>query len=298
MIPFNFHHLYYFFVVAKEGSVSRAAKELHIGQPAVSAQLRQFENYLNIKLFEREGRRLVLTEKGRNVLSYAKEIFDLGQEFIKSCGEWPKQGSSILRVGVLNGVPNAYTDALLSFILKGPSGIYVTLQKDSQEKLITGLTNYTLDLVLTDAPVQTPDSAQFQSHRVGRIPVVFCASPKIAKRYKVLPRDLNGAPMIYPTSHHQVYHAVQEYLLKHKVKPKVIAEIQDLENVRRLVLAGFGIAPINVFSIKHAPASEKTVILDRKHLSSIYDSVYLITKKRIRPNPWLEKIISRFSLPA
>jgi len=101
MIPFNYHHLYYFYTIAQSGSVSLAAKELRLAQPTLSAQLKQFESYLEKKLFLREGRKLILTDDGREVLSYAKAIFDLGKEFMDRQGDLLKKGR--IRIQVANG---------------------------------------------------------------------------------------------------------------------------------------------------------------------------------------------------
>ena len=92
MIPLNYHHLYYFYVIAKEGSVSKAAKTLRLAQPTLSAQLKQFESFLDKKLFERENRKLKLTEDGHRILGYAKSIFDLGQELMDHVGDLSQKG--------------------------------------------------------------------------------------------------------------------------------------------------------------------------------------------------------------
>ncbi len=296
MIPFNFHHLYYFFIIAREGSVSKAAKELRLGQPALSTQLKQFENYLNVKLFEREGKRLVLTEEGKHALYYAKEIFDLGQEFIDGFGDRSKVGRLRIQIGVLSGIPKAFVDALLKLILRLEPNVYIILQEEKIEKLVENLKTHLFDLVLTDVPFQTSAQEQIQNHLVGKIPIVFCASSELAKKYRKLPEDLRKAPIILPTSHSQIYHAVQEYFLQQEITPRVVAEIQDVETVRRLVLAGVGIAPLNEFTVKNAPASEKLTILFRKSKHPIYDSIYLITKKRRKPHLLTEKILQQFQL--
>ena len=130
------------------------------------------------------------------------------------------------------------------------------------------------------------------------IPVVFCAHLSLAKKIKSFPKDLNGTPMILPTAQSHIYHAIQEYLMRHKVTPKIIAEIQDVELVRRLALAGHGVAPMNQFTALKAPAKNRLVILDKKVSHSIFDKIYLLTKKRQKPNPLVTKIVRDFQLPS
>ena len=99
MIPFNYHHLYYFYTVARMGGISKARGELRLAQPTLSSQIKQFENFLNVKLFEREGKKLVLTDEGRSILSYAAEIFDTGKELIAHLGDISPRGRPRIQIG-------------------------------------------------------------------------------------------------------------------------------------------------------------------------------------------------------
>ncbi|MDD3151133.1 MAG: LysR family transcriptional regulator, partial [Candidatus Gastranaerophilales bacterium] len=113
MIPFNYHHLYYFYVIAQEGSIAKATEQLRLAQPTLSAQLKQFENFLNVKLFIRENRKLILTEEGHKVLSYAKLIFDIGQELRERMVDLTDKGRPRIHIGVSNFVPKTIIDLLL-----------------------------------------------------------------------------------------------------------------------------------------------------------------------------------------
>ena len=297
MIPFNYHHLYYFYTIAKMGSISKACEELRLAQPTLSSQLKQFESYLNLKLFERKGKKLVLTDEGRYIQSYAAEIFDTGRELMDGLGDISQKGRLKIQIGVSSFVPRAVVDALLRFLLKIEPGVYLSVQEDKTEVMIENLKTHLLDFVLTDTLLPSSAEGEIENHLVAKIPIVFCAHSSIARKYKRLPKDLEGAPVILPTTQSQVYQSVQEYFIAQKVKPKIVAEIQDVELVRRLVLTGIGVAPLNRFTITQAPSKEPLVILDKKSRHNIFDNIYLLIKKRKKNHPLIPKIIDQFKLP-
>lgn len=296
MIPFNYHHFFYFYTIAQTGSVSKASEKLRLAQPTLSAQLKQFENYLNLKLFQREGKRLVLTDEGRYLLSYAKEIFNIGQELMDNLSDLSHKGRLRIQIGVSNYTPKSFVDAFLQFILKTNSSVYMSVHEDKTEKMIDDLRKHVLDLVLTDTPSFDLAQDEIENHLVGKIPIVFCAHPKIARRYSKIPRDLHQAPLILPTAQSQVYQAVQEYFISKHIEPKIIAEIEDVELVRRLVLKGIGIAPLNEFTAKLAPSREPLVILDKNSKINIFENIYLLVRKRKKSHPLLPQILKQFKI--
>lgn len=294
MIPFNYHHLYYFYVIAQEGSISKATDQLRLAQPTLSAQLKQFESFLNTKLFIRESKRLVLTEEGHQVLSYAKLIFDIGQELKDRMVDLSHKGRSHIHIGISNFVPKTIVDLFLDFILKHDTNTYIHLEKDKMDKLIQGLHDHTIDIVLTDTPFETPLRSDIQNKFIGKIPVVFCAHPKLAKKIKNFPKDLNGLPMILPSTPRQIAHTLKEFLYEHHIEPKIIGDIQDIETVRRLALRGYGIAALNLLTIKGAPSKQKLVIINEHSKHKIYEKIYIITKKRKQTLPIVDEIIKHF----
>lgn len=296
MLPFNYHHLYYFYTIAKEGSISKACEKLHLAQPTLSSQLKQFETYLNLKLFEREGKKLRLSDEGRYILSYAAEIFDTGRELMDGLGDRSHKGRLKIQIGVSTFIPTSVVDALLRFLLKIKPEVYISVQEDTTEVMIENLRTHQLDLMLTDTPIQSSVEGEIENHLISRIPVVLCAHASIAKKYTRIPQDLDGAPIILPTTQSQIYQSMQEYFIAHRIKPRIVAEIQDVELVRRLVLTGVGIAPLNQFTVTQAPSKKPLVILDRKSSHNIFDNIYLLIKKRKKNHPLIPKIIGLFKL--
>jgi len=295
MIPFNYHHLFYFYTIAEEGTITKACKTLRIAQPTLSAQLRQFENYLDRKLFLREGKKLILTEDGHHILAYAKAIFDLGQELSDSLGDNPRKGHARIQIGISSFIPKAIAHSVLRFLSDSHHDLYLNVVEGTSAEMAEGLKIHKLDMVLDDTPYRGDSADGIQNHLLVKTPLVLCANKSLAQKFPRIPQDLNQAPMILPTSQSQTYHNLQEYFLRHKIKPRIIAEIQDLELTRRLVLSGKGIAPINEHTVLTAPDHEKLLVLGKKSLD-IYDTVYLIKKERKTPHPLVERLLKDFNL--
>lgn len=294
MIPFNYHHLYYFYIVATEGSVSKAAQKLLLAQPTLSAQLKQFEQFLDVSLFDREGKKLILTEEGSNILSYAKSIFDLGKELSDTLKDHSEKGRIKLQIGVASFIPKTFIDQIIKFVLNKEPNIYLNLVENHIDELILQLKNHKLDFIFNDFPHLAPTEEGIENSLIGKIPVIFCANKQLAKKYPKIPEDLNKAPLYLPTAQSQTFHQLEEFFLENKIQPHIMGEIQDIELVRRLVLEGYGIAPLNRLTAMEAPSSRQLVQLKMKKELNIYESIYLIRKKRKKPHPILEIILNQF----
>lgn len=296
MIPFNYHHLYYFYVIAQEGSIAKATKQLRLAQPTLSAQLKQFENFLNVKLFIRENRKLILTEEGHKVLSYAKMIFDIGQELKDRMVDLTYKGRSHIHIGISNYVPKTMVDLFLNFVLEQFPDTYIHLEKNKMDKLIRDLEDHILDIILTDTPFETALGGRIENKFIGKIPMVFCAHAQLVKKIKRFPKDLNGQPMILPSAPRQIAHALKEFLYENDIKPKIVGEIEDVETIRRLALRGYGVAAINQLTIKEAPGRQKLSILNKSYKHTIYEKVYIIKRKRKETPPLIDFIWNNFKL--
>ncbi len=294
MIPFNYHHLYYFYTLTKEGSVTSAAKKLRIGQPALSYQIKQFENFLGFQLFNREGKKLILSEEGQHLKAYAEDIFETGRQMMQSLGTLSKKGHLKTNIGAPGYAPKSFLDALLNFVLKLEPDQFLTLHEENMERLIEMLDAHEIDFILTDMPY--PHHHQnIENHLIDKVPVVFIAHPAIASKLGPFPKCLEKAPMILPTSNIQLYATLQEYFISHKIKPKIVAEIQDVEVVRRLVINKMGIAPINQYTLNKAPSQHRLAVLNKQPLG-IHRSVYILTKKRRKQHPLQNDVIKKFRL--
>jgi len=296
MLPFNFHHLYYFYRVAQLGSVSKAAEEVRVSQPALSFQIKQFEAYLGEKLFEREGRNLRLTEEGRTAYAYAQDIFDAGREWIDHVRDRTQKGRLRLQIGITDSVPKAFAVALLRFIYEKNPSVQVQLNEEHLRDMVENLKNHTLDLILSNVPCQGQSGEKILQRLIGRIPIVFYVTKKNASKYKRFPTDLDNAPVLLPTSHSGVYHAVLEYFSAHHINPNIIAEIQDVELIQQMALEGAGIAPLNQFSVLTGPWKKKLVPLRIARDHDIHDTAYLLIRKRKKNHPLVDQILEDFRI--
>ena len=240
----NYHHLLYFYTVAKEGSVSRAAKVLRLAQPTLSGQIRKLEEAFDEKLFARSGRNLVLTEMGQLVFRYAEEIFTIGRELTDTLRGRPSNRPSRLVVGVADVVPKLITARLLEIALALPEPVQIACLEGKSEQLLADLAVHRFDLVITDAPLPPHLNVKAYNHPLGETPVNFFGTRALADRHRRrFPRSLDGAPMLLPTPNTQVRHALDKWFQEHDVHPRVVAEFEDSALLKVFGQQGHGIFP-------------------------------------------------------
>jgi LysR family transcriptional activator of nhaA len=195
----NYHHLLYFWTVAREGTVAKASKKLLLSQSTISGQIRTLERSLHVKLFERVGRNLVLTDAGRVVYRYADEIFALGQDLCANLEGGANRRLSRVEVGVADVLPRWIVYQLLMPALQLREPIQLICHDDKTERLLTRLALNELDVVLTDVPAGPLVKIRAYNHLLGECGISFLASTKLAKRYRRgFPRSLDGAPFLLP----------------------------------------------------------------------------------------------------
>ena len=245
----NYHHLLYFWTVAREGSVTRASQQLRLAQPTVSGQLKALEDALGEKLFERTGRRLVLTDVGRVVLRYADEIFSLGRELQDTLKGRPTGRPIRFTVGVADAVPKLVAYRLLLPALSLPEPVHIVCREDKPERLLAELSVHSLDLVISDSPVGAGVKVKAYSHLLGETPVAFFGSDALASGYrKGFPRSLEGAPVLMPTEGSTLRRSLDQWLDTEGIRPRVVGEIEDSALLKVFGQAGVGLfaAPVAI----------------------------------------------------
>ena len=237
----NYHHLLYFWTVVREGGVSRAAEQLRLSQPTVSAQLRQLEAALGEPLFERQGRRLVLTEVGRVAYRYADEIFAIGREFMDTLRGRPTgDRPSRLRVGVANAVSKLIVYRLLRPVLDA-SPVHLTCQEGAPDQLVAALASHALDVVLCDVEAPPHVRVKVFTHQLGDSGLSFFAAGALGTRLaKRFPQSLSGAPLLLPTADAAVRRLLDHWLQAHDLQPHVVAEFEDSALMKAFGEAGDG----------------------------------------------------------
>ena len=224
----NYHHLRYFYVVAKEGSLAQAAEKLKVSQPSISAQLADLEEALGVELFRRSGRRKVLTDAGQLVFGYAEEIFQLGQEMLNAVKSRPGARALRLYVGVTDSFPKLLTNTILRPVFSMPQPVHVVCREGKMEDLLAQLAAHRLDIVLADEPAPASAKIKTFNHPLGDCGVTFCALPALARQLKgKFPRSLDAAPALLPTENTGIRRALEKWFHEVGVRPNVVAEFED-----------------------------------------------------------------------
>ena len=238
----NYKHLHYFWVVAKEGSIARASEKLHLTPQTISGQLSLLEKHLGVSLFSKVGRNLALTETGRLVLSYADEIFSLGGEMEEFLHQLPASLPQALRVGVVDVVPKSIAHRILAPALKMPEPVRMVCRESSLDILLSELAIHRLDLVLADRRIPSTVSTRGFSHKLGECGVSFFATDTLKKHLKgKFPQCLDRAPLLLPSSDNQLRSAIDQWLDKLRIYPRVVAEFDDSALMKVFGQEGAGI---------------------------------------------------------
>jgi len=238
----NYHHLLYFWTVAREHSVSKAAASLHVAQPTVSAQLRSLERSLGQKLFDRQGRHLRLTPEGVKVFRYADEIFSLGRELLQTVKGEPQHAPRRFRVGVSDALPKLTTYRLLEPALAMQPAFRLHVRIDKTERLLGELAVHAVDLVVADAPMMPSLKVRAFSHLLGETTVsIFGAAPLARSARRNFPRSLHGAPMLLQTTNTALRQSIDQWFDVHEIEPVIVGEVEDMAMLQTLGEHGLGL---------------------------------------------------------
>ncbi len=250
----NYHHLLYFWTVARSGTIARAAEELRLSQPTISTQLKSLEESLGHKLFQRQGRRLGLTDVGQTTFRYADDIFRLGRELQESLSRGSPTHQTRFKVGVADIVPKLVVERLLQPAFTAMPDLQLSCHEGPLPQLLGQLALHELDVVLTDTPAPPDVKVKAFSHLLGTSGTSFFARPPLAATLKKgFPQSLNEAPILLPSPGTTVRALLDEWLDKQKVKPRIVGEFDD-----RALLHAFGMRGRGVFSAPTAIEGELT----------------------------------------
>src|SRR5688572_15964637 len=241
----NYHHLLYFWAVARYGSVVRASAELRLAQPTISGQVRRLEEVLGEKLFDRIGRKLVLTDVGRTVFRYADEIFSLGQDLVSTLKGRPTTRPLRLTVGVADSLPKALVQRLLEPAFRIGHPVQLICREDRVvEDFLGMLAVQDLDLLLADRPLGPGIQVQASNHLLGECGTTFLAKSKLARACRPgFPRSLSAAPFLLPAGHVTVRRSLDQWFNAVRVRPTVVAEFDDSALMYSFGQEGRGIFP-------------------------------------------------------
>lgn len=286
----NYKHLHYFWAVARAGSIAKASEELHITPQTISGQLSLLEEYYGVPLFKKIGRNLSLSAAGHQVLSYADDIFSLGNELDKMMQDLPSIRPQLFKVGVVDVVPKSIAHRILLPALKMPNAIRMVCREAELDTLLAELTLHQLDLVIADRPIPNSVSTRAYNHKLGQSSISFFAAKKVkAQLSGDFPACLEDAPILLPSNISQLRHGIDQWLNKKHIRPRIIAEFDD-----SALMKAFGREGVGIFT---APTAIKDEVMKQYEVSlvgeadDILEDFYAITVEKKVHNLFVSEVI-------
>ena len=249
----NYHHLRYFWAVAREGGVAQGAARLRVSAPAVSEQIRQLEEAMGERLFRREGRNNRLTEAGEVVLGYAEEIFALGGELLTAVKQRPGVKTLRLQVGIVDSFPKFLASEILRPVFGLPQAVHAVCHEGTLEDLLPRLAAHRLDIVLADEAASSSVKFRAANHVLGVSGTSFCAEKGLAGRLRRrFPEGLHGAPALLPAEDTPFRRGLEGWFRGRGLQPRVVAEFADLALMKVMAAAGLGFTAVPTVAAKEA----------------------------------------------
>jgi LysR family transcriptional activator of nhaA len=256
----NYHHLFYFRTVAREGSIAAACRKLLLSPATISAQLRELEGALGEALFKRVGRSLALTEFGRMAARYADEIFALGDEFMDVVKGRTLETSLRFRLGVDDVLPKRLVARVLEPVFRLPQAIRLVCIEGTQTQLLPQLAVHDLDLVLSDAPADPSIKVRAFSQLLGECGITICATPALARELRRgFPRSLDGAPALLPTANASIRRTLDEWFESVGVRPRIVAEFEDAALMTAAGRTGAGFFAVSMVAAEEMMTSRQSL---------------------------------------
>lgn len=288
----NYHHLYCFYVIASEGSISKASKVLSIGSSALSIQIKQLEQNLEIELFERSHRKLSLNENGRLIFSYAKEIFRLGNEMIEVVRDKPAPGRVHLQVGALDTIPKHLTLQLVKKAIK-MGKCSISIYEGRSAELLDQLKEHKIDLVITNI-IPTVATESYFHRRIAKLPLWVVGDRSFLKLKKNFPHSLRGQSFVIPTIDSSVRQEIDSFFKHHQIAPDIIVEAQDVMVQKLIALEGIGMTVVPEFAINEFLKTKRLFLIGR--IAGAFEDLFLISASRRIENPFASKLMKEFKI--
>ncbi len=284
MATLNYKHLRYFWVVAKSGAIARGSEQLNLTPQAISGQLRELEESLGVKLFRRVGRGLEITDAGRRILSYAEEIFTLGDELLKVARDQSATKSLPFTVGIADSVPKSVAYRLVEPALLLAEPMRLICREGRLTVLLAELAVHHLDMVIADRPMPANLHVRGYSHLLGESDLTVYAAPALARTLKgVFPTMIDAAPLLLPGVDTAIRPRLEQWLESQRLHPRIVGEFDD-----SALLNAFGEAGAGLFV---APTAIDSYVREQYRVSaigrikSISEQIYAITTERRLTHP-------------
>ncbi len=289
----NYHHLFYFKAIAEEGSVSKAATKLRLGQPTLSAQLKQLENSLGVQLFERSHKKLALTEQGKVAFDYAKNIFQMGSEMYQVLHDRIKPLKPTVHLGALDSIPKQIVVQLARAAFK-ITNCHITLSEGKFDELQRELMAHQMDLMVTNFLPTGINSKGLYPKVIAKKNIRFYGSPKFKNLRKNFPQSISDVPMILPTYDSKLRQDLDHWSKLHKIDFNIVVESQDISVKKLMAVEGFGIIPAAIHAVVGQVGRGELIEIGQLH--GVYEELYLVTAQRKIENSIAAKLKETFTL--
>ncbi|MFY7993508.1 MAG: LysR family transcriptional regulator [Bacteriovoracaceae bacterium] len=287
----NYHHLFYFMTIAEQGSVSKAAEKLLLGQPTLSAQLKQFEESIGVALFERSHKKLILTEQGKIALDYAHQIFQLGNDMYEALHDRLKPARLSLQLGAIDSIPKQVMLKLTQEAQK-VSPCTISLIEGKSPQLMTEIHAHRLDMLITDF-LPTPAELQGLNHRrISKMPVSIYGGEKFRHLKKGFPQSINNQSMVVPTFDSQMRYNIDHWIEANKLDVTIMAETQDTALKKLIALNQMALIPAATHTVKKLVSTKQ--LYEIGQLKGTYEELYLISANRKIPHPIVLELMQSF----
>ena len=284
MAALNFKHLRYFWMVAKTGSIARAAEQLHLTPQSISGQLGEFDDALGVKLFRRAGRNLELTDAGRRILSYAEEIFTIGDELLEVLRDQKAVKSLPFRVGIADSVSKSVAYRLVEPALHLGEPVRLVCREGRLTPLLAELAVHRLDMIIADRPMPANLNVRGYSHLLGESGVTVFGTPGLAKeRSGGFPALLDKAPLLLPGEDVAIRPRLIHWMEANHLRPHIVGEFDDSALMKAFGQAGAGLFIAPTAIVDHICEQYKVVELGR--IEAVVEQVYAITTERRISHP-------------
>lgn len=288
----NFHHLFYFYTIARAGGISAASKELGIGQPALSSQLKQFESSLGVRLFDRVEKRMVLTETGKAVLQYGQDIFRMGTEMVEYIQDHSLPKRTHVHIGILDSIPKHLTLRLAQAALEN-FNCSLTLLEGQIETLIEDLSAHRIDVLVSNFVPPQATTSSIYSRKIASFPVLICGGPAF-KKEKDLATALKNAPFILPTAQSKLRQDFEHFLQINDLPINRIIEAQDVSTQKLLALHNMGLIIASLPAVQEFIEDKRLFEIARPR--ELREDYYLLAASRKLTNPVSVALLKNFTL--
>ena len=284
MAALNFKHLRYFWMVAKTGSIARAAEQLHLTPQSISGQLSEFSQALGAELFRRSGRNLELTDSGRRILSYAEEIFTIGDELLDVLHDQKAKKTLPFRVGIADSLSKSVAYRLVEPALKLDEPVRLVCREGRLASLLAELAIHRLDMIIADRPMPGNLNVRGYSHLLGESGMtVFGARPLADALPGGFPALLDNAPFLLPGEDAAIRPKLIHWLEANELRPHIVGEFDDSALIKAFGQAGAGLFVAPTAIVDHVCEQYKVVAIGR--IDTVVEQLYAITTERRLTHP-------------